>query len=215
MWSQGYLDQRQLAGTFQVLQARDLVWSRRVRRYLLGEEEREFDIGVWSQDATRMPARMHSEYLRGLFLENRLTAGRFAVEGRVVALKDIQAPFFVLGTEKDHIAPWQSVYKTSLFTDSDLTFVLTSGGHNGGVLSEPGHPGRSHRIGRRAPGAPYVDPQSWAQLHVPKEGSWWPTWVDWLARWSAEALTAPPNLGGALTGGPALGPAPGQYVFQR
>ncbi|WP_216665520.1 alpha/beta fold hydrolase [Pseudoruegeria sp. HB172150] len=215
MWAQGYLDQSQMAGTFQLLKARDLVWSRVIHRYLMGENGREFDIGVWAKDATRMPYRMHSEYLRGLFLENRLTAGRFAVEGRVIALKDISAPFFVLGTEEDHIAPWRSVYKAALFTDGDLTFVLTSGGHNGGVLSEPGHRGRSYRLGHRAPGVTYMDPDSWLHYHDPAEGSWWEAWTDWLHARSPAEMTDPPGLGAPDKGLPVLDEAPGTYVRQR
>jgi polyhydroxyalkanoate synthase len=161
-----------------------------------------------------MPYRMHSQYLRGLFLENRLTAGRFAVDGRVIALKDIEAPFFVLATELDHIAPWRSVYKTTLFTDSELTFVLTSGGHNGGIVSEPGHRHRSYRIGQRPRGALYTDPDSWAAAHPPVEGSWWPEWTAWLRDRSSRELVAPPRVAAPEEGLPSLGPAPGSYVFQ-
>ena len=123
-----------------------MIYSRNVQRYFLGRDDLPTDLRVWNADSTQMPARMHSDYLRSLFLENRLTAGRFAVEGRVIALKDISAPLFVVGTETDHIAPWRSVCKTRLFTDCDLTFVLTKGGHSGGILSEPGHKGRHNRI---------------------------------------------------------------------
>lgn len=214
MWDQGYLDQKQMSGAFQALRASELVWSRAVRRYFLAEGEPDFDIGVWNADATRMPSRMHAEYLRGLFLENRLTAGRFAVEGEVIALRDIKAPFFVLGTESDHIAPWRSVYKAALFTDAELTFVLTSGGHNGGILSPPGHKRRHYRIGCRTRDDRYVDPETWARGHAPKEGSWWPEWSDWLIHKGTGALVAPPKMG-TTDGLAPLCPAPGTYVLQK
>ena len=139
MWDQGYLDRPQMARTFAAIRSEDLIYSRAVQRYFLGQEDLPTDIGVWNADTTRMPARMHSEYLRGLFLENRLTAGRFAVEGRVIALKDISAPMFVVATETDHIAPWKSVYKTQLFTDCDLTFVLTRAATTAGSSANPGN----------------------------------------------------------------------------
>ncbi len=214
MFDQGYLAKPQMAGAFAAIRAEDLIWTRAVRRYLMGKDDLPTDIGVWNSDVTRMPARMHSQYLRGLFMENRLTAGRFAVDGRVIALKDISAPLFVLGTESDHIAPWQSVYKINLFTESESTFVLTSGGHNGGVVSEPGHPHRHYRIGCRKDGAHYTDPQSWLASHDPLDGSWWPQWGKWLAAHS-RARVAPPPMGAPDAGYPALDAAPGTYIFQR
>jgi polyhydroxyalkanoate synthase len=211
---QGYLDRPQMARAFASIRAEDLIYTRAVRRYFLGKEDLPTDIGVWNTDTTRMPARMHSEYLRGLFLDNRLSAGRFAVEGRVIALKDISAPMFVIGTESDHIAPWKSVYKIRLFTDGDLTFVLTSGGHNGGILSERGHPHRHFRIGSRVAGALYVDPDSWLAQTEPQDGSWWPEWINWLTATSS-GKTAPPSMGVPEKGYPPLEPAPGRYIHQN
>ena len=213
MKTQGFLDRPQMSGAFAAIRSEDLIWSRGVRRYWLGEADLPTDLSVWANDTTRMPARMHSEYLRGIFLENRITAGRFAVEGRVIALKDIALPMFVVATETDHIAPWRSVYKTALFTDCDLTFVLTKGGHNSGILSEPGHRGRHYRIGLRKAGALYSGPDPWLAAHEPHRGSWWPEWVAWLKA-QGGPLVAPPPSGAPERGFPALGPAPGTYVLQ-
>lgn len=212
MWSQGYLDRPQMSGAFAAIRSEDLIWSRAVRRYWLGEPDLPTDMAVWINDTTRMPARMHTEYLRGIFLENRITAGRFAVEGRVIALKDIDAPIFVVGTETDHIAPWRSVYKTALFTDSDLTFVLTKGGHNGGILSEPDHPGRHYRIGHRPTGGHYLGPDAWLAAQAPRPGSWWPAWSEWLAARSGKAV-APPAMGGPGKKPAPIVRAPGSYVL--
>jgi polyhydroxyalkanoate synthase len=213
MWAQGYLDRPQMARAFAAIRAEDLIHSRNIRRYFLGSDDLPTDIGVWNADATRMPAQMHSQYLRGLFLENRLTAGRFAVEGRVIALKDISAPLFVVGTEGDHIAPWRSVYKTQLFSDCNLHFVLTKGGHNAGILSEPGHKGRHYRISHRPAGALYVGPDAWLAQQEAKPGSWWPEWVDWLSARSG-GMAPPPAIGAPARGYVPVAPAPGTYVFQ-
>jgi polyhydroxyalkanoate synthase len=215
MQEQGVLEADRMSAAFRLLRANDLIWSRAVRTYVLGERDRETDLTLWSADCTRMPYRMHSQYLRSLFLENRLTAGRYAVEGAPVALKDIHVPMFVVATETDHVAPWRSVYKVSLFTDTDLTFVLTNGGHNAGILSEPGHRGRHYRIGRRMPGDLYTSPDRWLQTTRPCDGSWWPAWVAWLGSRGTEEAVAPPAAGAPERGLPVLGPAPGSYVRQR
>jgi polyhydroxyalkanoate synthase len=158
---------------------------------------------------------MQSQYLRGLFLENRLTAGRYAVEGKVIALKDIRVPMFAVGTETDHIAPWRSVYKLHLFTDNELTFVLTNGGHNAGVVSEPGHHGRHYHFATRHPGDRYVDSATWLAHAMHAEGSWWEQWSSWLAERSDAQRIEPPSIGSATRGLMSLCRAPGTYVHQH
>lgn len=213
MWEKGYLDRPQMARAFSAIRSEDLIYSRAVRRYYLGKEDLPTDMGVWVSDTTRMPARMHSEYLRGLFLENRLTAGRFAVNGRVIALKDISAPIFAVGTETDHIAPWKSVYKTQLFTDNDMTFVLTSGGHNSGIINEPKLARGHHRMSRRTAGAFYVGPEAWVAQNTPQPGSWWPAWTSWLEEKSSGVVPAP-FIGAPDKGLVPIMQAPGTYVHQ-
>jgi polyhydroxyalkanoate synthase len=209
MAAQGYLEPRQMAGAFQLLRSNDLIWSRRVKEYLLGARPPMNDLMAWNADATRLPYAMHSEYLRRLFLRNDLTAGRYEVEGRPVALTDIQAPLFAVGTTRDHVAPWRSVYKVGLNTDVDITFLLASGGHNAGIVSQPGRDGRSYQLSTRHHDEPYLDPEAWAAQTPRQEGSWWPEWQHWLAQHSG-AVEAPPPMMGAT-----LGDAPGEYVLQR
>lgn len=150
MWQRGYLDTRQVSGAFQLLRSNDLVWSRRLKHYLLGLPEAKTELMTWNADATRMPYRMHSDYLRQLFLHNDLARGHYRTDGRPIALADIQVPVFAVGTLTDHVAPWRSVFKLHLLCDTEITFLLTSGGHNAGVVSPPGKAGRSYQLATRA-----------------------------------------------------------------
>ena len=208
MSAQGYLDTRQMAGAFQLLRSNDLIWSKRVKEYLLGARAPMTDLMAWNADATRMPYAMHSEYLRRLFLRNDLTAGRYEVDGRPVVLSDIRAPLFAVGTTRDHVAPWRSAYKVDLYTHVDTTFLLASGGHNAGIVSEPGHDGRSYQVATRGRDVPHVDAEAWLAQTPRREGSWWPEWQQWLAQRSGTPAAPPPM-------GAALGEAPGDYVLQR
>jgi poly[(R)-3-hydroxyalkanoate] polymerase subunit PhaC len=213
MWEQGFLDTRQMAGAFQLLRSNDLIWSRGVRQYLKGERVPMNDLMAWNADATRMPYRMHSEYLRRLFMRNELAEGQYKVDGRAIALTDIHAPIFAVGTRTDHVAPWKSVFKIHLLTDTDVSFVLTSGGHNAGIVSEPGHRGRRYQISHRPEEGRYADAETWIAATPVREGSWWPEWIDWLAGHSS-AKVAPPSMGAPDQGYPALADAPGRYVLE-
>ena len=213
MWEQGFLDTTQMVGAFQMLRSNDLVWSRVVHEYLMGERAPMIGLMAWNADTTRMPYHMHSEYLRDLFLNNDLAEGRFTVGGEPIALTDIRAPIFTVGTTWDHVAPWHSTYKINLLTDTDVTYLLTTGGHNAGIVSEPGHPHRSFQIMTKKSGDRYIDPESYLTEAPHKRGSWWPEWVAWLAEKSGEPVR-PPSMGAASAGYAPLCGAPGIYVLQ-
>jgi poly[(R)-3-hydroxyalkanoate] polymerase subunit PhaC len=214
MWERGYLDARQMSGAFQLLRSNDLIWSRAVNEYLMAERSVPIDIMAWNADTTRMPYRMHSEYLRSLFLDDDLAEGRFKVDDRPITMHDIRVPIFAVGTEQDHVAPWRSVFKVHFLTDAEVAFVLTNGGHNAGVLSEPGHAHRHFRISLQRRGEQYVDPDSWLAKNAPRDGSWWPALVSWLAERTGDPVVPPP-LGRPDAGFAALGDAPGHYVFMK
>jgi len=215
MWTNGQLAGRQMTGAFQMLRTNDLIWSRMVHDYLMGERTPMTDMMAWNADSTRMPYRMHSDYLHRLYLRNELAAGQFMVDGHPAVLQNIHVPIFAVGTETDHVAPWRSVYKLHHLTDTELTFVLTSGGHNAGIISEPGHPHRHYRIRRHLSGDICLSPDEWAAGASLREGSWWPGWTEWLAAQSAPATVAPPPMGNAGAGFAPLEDAPGSYILQR
>ncbi|WP_295456270.1 alpha/beta fold hydrolase [uncultured Thiodictyon sp.] len=214
MWEQGGLDADQMAGAFQLLRSNDLIWSRMVHDYLLGQRQSQTDLMAWNADPTRMPFRMHSEYLRQLFLGNKVASGHYKVNDRPIAITDIRAPIFAVATEQDHIAPWRSVYKINLLTDADeVTFVLTSGGHNAGIVSEPGHARRRYQMAHRSDRDCYIDADTWQATTPTQSGSWWPAWQGWLAEHSAEQRVAPPPLGAPDKGLYPICAAPGTYVL--
>ncbi|CAN5301049.1 alpha/beta fold hydrolase [soil metagenome] len=214
MWEEGYLDGAQMSGAFSMLHSNELVWSRMIRDYLLGARRPLNDLMAWDADTTRLPFRMHSQYLRSLFLNNDLAQGRFKVWRRKVALIDIDIPIFAVGTMTDHISPWQSVYKVNLFTETDFTFVLTSGGHNAGIVSEPGHKSRFYHMATTSQGERYISADHWQELAPRYEGSWWPAWQKWLVELSPDKV-APPTMGNEKKGYPELADAPGVYVLQK
>jgi len=213
MWEQGFLDARQMSGAFQLLRSNDLIWSRIMQDYLIGERQPMTDLMAWNADSTRMPYRMHSEYLRKLYLDNDLAEGRYKVDGRPVAVADIRQPVFCVGTVKDHVAPWRSVYKWNHLADTDVTFVLTEGGHNAGIVSEPGHARRSYRMSTHRESEVHRDAETWANETPVQPGSWWPAWAAWLAERSGDPVP-PPAMGAPKKGYPAKCEAPGVYVLE-
>jgi polyhydroxyalkanoate synthase len=219
MWDRGYLDTRQMSGAFQLLRSNDLIWSSLVRQYLLGERPTVIDLMAWNADGTRMPYRMHSEYLRRLFLNNDLAAGRYRVSdsccnGGVISLDDIRTPIIAVSTTRDHIAPWKSVYKISWLANADTTFILTTGGHNAGIVSPPTKEGREFRIAEKRREDPAMDADTWYERAVRHDGSWWPVWADYLARHSSAPNVDARPTGASQRGYPPRCDAPGRYVLK-
>jgi polyhydroxyalkanoate synthase subunit PhaC len=210
----GVLKSEQMGGAFSLLRSRDLLWTPAVNSYLRGRRDSPNDLMAWNADGTRMPCRMHAEYLRQLYLNNALARGEYESAGRRVDLKEIRLPMFVVGTETDHVAPWKSVYKARGLTRSpDYTFLLTSGGHNAGIVSGPVHPRRRHRMRTWSNDHETLAPDTWLASTEPKAGSWWPAWEHWLKEHSGKTLVAPPELGSK--GHPPIADAPGEYVLER
>jgi polyhydroxyalkanoate synthase subunit PhaC len=210
--AQGYLDSSQMGAAFPRRRSNDLIWNGPIHDYLLGEHDATGDLLAWEADGIRLPPRMHIEYLRQLLLHNDLAEGRFHVGGRRLALIDLKLPVFVVGTERDQVAPWRSVFKLHLLIDGELTFVLTSGGHNAGIISEPGHKNRHFRVRVRKAGANTPGPDEWERTTSPRNGSWWLAWARWLDRHSPGPAGGPPPMG--APGFPPICDAPGSYVHE-
>ena len=215
MAERGFLTGQQMAGSFQFLHSRELIWSIRMREYFLGERAAPNDLMAWNADVTRMPATMHSQYLRKLYLHNQLAEGRFEVEDRPVSLGDVRLPMFAVGTLKDHVSPWPSVYKLHRLTETELTFVLTSGGHNAGIVSEPGHAHRHFQMHTTGAEDPWCPPEHWLECADRHEGSWWPAWHDWLIAHGSGKTVPARQMAATDASGAALDDAPGHNVHMR
>jgi polyhydroxyalkanoate synthase len=214
MSQRGYLDKQQMSAAFQMLRSNELIWWYRLHTQLLGERLPLNDLMAWNADGTRLPLRMHSEYLRGLFLHNELARGTWRVDGTPINLRDVAVPVFNVGTRQDHVAPWRSVFKLHSLTDAEQTFVLTTGGHNVGIVNPPGTNVSSHQLKVWHPGDPRPDPEDWLQSAPTSPGSWWTPWDQWLARHSSRKRP-PPAMGAPEAGLPPLSAAPGHFVFTR
>lgn len=215
MHQKGVLESERMGAAFMLLRSKDLLWTPAVDTYLRGERAKPNDLMAWNADGTRMPWRMHSEYLNRLYLKNELAEGLFTVADQPVDLEAISAPMFVVGTETDHVAPWQSVYKVRGLTQSaDYTFLLTSGGHNAGIVSGPVHPKRRFRQRTWSNATDLLSPTDWLETTPVQAGSWWPEWQRWLAARSSPDLV-PAREVGAQPGSAkntVLEDAPGRYV---
>ncbi|MEJ5990149.1 alpha/beta fold hydrolase [Ramlibacter sp. PS3R-8] len=216
MAERGYLDGREMAGAFQLINSKDLVWSKLVHEYLMGARTPMTPMRAWNADATRLPARMHSEYLRRLYLENHLAENTYAVHGETVSLRDIRVPLFVVATERDHVSPWRSVYKVLPLVSAPSDFVLVSGGHNVGIVSPADGPlafaEAAYRHASHARHEAPLDAQDWlGSAPAAARGSWWTCWSQWLGRHSSGTVPAKPVTKVRLSG--KVVPAPGAYVL--
>jgi polyhydroxyalkanoate synthase len=215
MEKDGYLDKHYFAKAFGALNVNALIWRPAVERYLLGQERQLIDLMAWNTDTTRVPARLHYEWLYQLFLNNELAEDHYQVDGKNIHLSDIRVPMHFVGTTTDHVAPWKSVYKIHrLAPNCELTFTLTTGGHNAGIIPGPDHPRRSYQVTTRAEGEAYVAPDRWAVETPSQPGSWWRSWEKWLTSHARGAVRNPPAMGAAAKGYKIIEDAPGTYVRQ-
>ena len=208
MRDRGYLEAHEMAMSFNMLRANDLIWSFVVNNYLLGKEPLPFDVLYWNADATRMPAAMHSFYLRNMYHENRLAMpGGITLAGVPIDLRKVEVPSFFLSTREDHIAPWRTTYGGTQLFSGPVTFVLAASGHIAGVISPPGS-----KYGHwQNPHHP-TDPDEWFRTATADSGSWWPVWDQWVAGFSEGMVDAREPGGGKLQ---PIEDAPGSYVRMR
>ncbi|MDQ3765489.1 MAG: alpha/beta fold hydrolase [Actinomycetota bacterium] len=209
MARKGYLPADSMATTFNLLRARDLVWNYVVNDWLLGEEPPPFDILSWNSDSTRMPAAMQTEYLRSLYLENRLAKGELELAGQRLDLGHISQDSYFVSAERDHIAPWKAVYKSARLLGGTVRFMLSNSGHIAGVVNPP-NPKSKHWVGS-ADTLP-EEPEVWREQAAEVAKSWWEDWTPWIAQHAGQQQ-APPPLGSTMH--PPLDAAPGRYVCEK
>lgn len=212
----GLMSGRDLANTFAFLRPNDLIWPYVVKNYYLGETPPAFDILYWNSDSANLPGKMFVRYVRDTYLENNVAEGRSKMCGIDIDLGKVKAPCYAMATERDHIVPWTSAYRTARLLGGPVDFVLGSSGHIAGVVSPP--PGDKRRFkvasppgGRSRRPAPLPeDPEEWAAAAATEQGSWWPHWERWLRRHAGKRVRAPARPGNYKH--KPIEDAPGSYV---
>jgi len=207
MNKRGYLEGSEMATTFNMLRANDLIWSFVVNNYLLGKDSLPFDLLYWNSDSTRMPALMHSYYLRNMYQKNLLVKpGALTLLGQPIDLTKIKTPVYMLSTREDHIAPWKSTYVATQLYKGPIRFVLTASGHIAGVVNPPAANKYNFWTNDKLP----AEPDEWVAGAKEHAGSWWTDWIKWLGAFSGKQVPArAPGKGGKLK---AIEDAPGSYV---
>ncbi len=207
MMNDGYLDGKCMASTFSMMRSNDLIWHFVANNYLMGKDPGAFDLLYWNSDSTRMPARMHSEYLRSMYLENRLcTPGALEVMGKPIDLSKVTVPCYFLSTHLDHIAPWKSTYAGARLLSGDVRFTLGESGHIAGVVNPPAKKKYGYWT---SDGTLSESADEWLEQASNHKGSWWPDWKKWMRKFNGKKVEAAPAGSGAL---PAIEDAPGSYV---
>ena len=210
MSEKGYLDGSEMATTFNMLRANDLIWSFVINNYLLGRQPADFDLLYWNSDSTRMPARMHSTYLRKMYLENVFSKpGGMSIDGTPIDLTAIDTPACFIAAIEDHIAPWKSTYTGAALLRGETTFILSQAGHIAGIVNPPGDRAYGHYIGQPPQES---DPDAWLESAEHRAQSWWPGWAEWIHAQSGEWVAAREPGSGDL---PVIEAAPGSYVRLR
>ena len=204
MAAKGYLEGTQMAVTFDILRANDLIFNYVVSNWLMGEDPPAFDILAWNSDSTRMPAAMHTFYLNHLYLRNELAKGEMELAGQQLSLSDVKNDAYVVGAINDHIVPWHGLYETTRLLGGSVRYVLSSGGHIAGIVNPPG-PKAWYQASTRTP----ASADEWHASATKHSGSWWEDWTQWSEKRSGHRV-APPPMGSELY--PAIADAPGSYV---
>jgi polyhydroxyalkanoate synthase len=204
MEKEGHLPGKSMTGTFDVMRANDLIFNYVVSNWLMGQDPPAFDILAWNADATRMPAAMHSFYLRNFYVENKLAKGELEVGGRLIRLDEIKQDTYIVSAENDHIVPWRSAYATTQLVAGPSRFVLSSGGHIAGIVNPPG-PKPWHLVADELP----ATADEWRAAATRHAGSWWEDWAQWSADHSGP-LVDPPGTGSERH--PVIEPGPGRYI---
>jgi polyhydroxyalkanoate synthase len=206
MNERGYLEGSEMARTFNLMRSSDLIWSFVINNYLMGKDPFPFDLLYWNGDSTRMPAAMHSFYLRKMYMENALSQpGGVELAGVPIDMRDIKTPVYMVSAHEDHIAPWKATYTATGLYSGDMRFVLSASGHIAGVINPPASNKYHHWVNDKIE----ADPDVWLEKAERQDGSWWTDWSSWMKKHNGVKVNARTAGEGELA---VLEDAPGSYV---